>query len=294
MSRNNLDKLVTEALAIEAEEAKAAGALGYMARALTQATMPHAATEETEFVRRNGAFTLTMFARKDIGLPYGSLPRLLMAWLTTEAVRMKTPELSLGPTLSGFMAQLDLMPTGGRWGTITRLREQTKRLFACAISAEFSNATRDTGANFFIAERYDLWWQPKQPDQAALWQSTVTLSPTFFREVTTYPVPVDLRALKALKRSPLALDIYCWLTYRLSYLKVARVIPWAALQMQFGSGYADDAQGGRNFKRAFLRELKKVRVVYGAANVGSSEHGLELRPSRTHIPLLPSPQSPTL
>jgi hypothetical protein len=28
---------------------------------------------------------------------------------------------------------------------------------------------------------------------------------------------VDFRALKAL-RSPLALDIYCWLTYRMSYL----------------------------------------------------------------------------
>jgi hypothetical protein len=260
-----------------------------MARALTQATMPHAATDEIEFVRRNGAFTLTMFARKGVGLPYGSVPRLLMAWLTTEAVRTKTPVLSLGPTLSGFMAQLDLMPTGGRWGSITRLREQTKRLFSCAIAAEFSSDARDAGMNFFVAESYDLWWQPKQPDQVALWQSTVTLNPTFFREVTTYPVPIDLRALRALKRSPLALDIYCWLTYRLSYLKGARVIPWAALQMQFGSGYPQDSQGLRNFRRAFLRELGKVRTVYGEAKVGSSERGLELRPSRTHIPSLVDP-----
>jgi hypothetical protein len=283
----NLNKLITDALAIEAEEAKAAGALGYMARALTQATMPHAATEETEFVRRNGAFTLTMFARKEVGLPYGSVPRLLMAWLTTEAVRTQTPNLSLGPTLSGFMAQLDLMPTGGRWGTITRLREQTKRLFTCAITAEFSNGTRDTGANFFVAERYDLWWQPKQPDQAALWQSTVTLNQMFYREVTNYPVPVDLRALKALKRSPLALDIYCWLTYRLSYLKAARVIPWGALQLQFGSGYADDAQGSRDFRKNFLKQLRKVQVVYPRAKAFPVEIGLEIKPSRTHIPLLP-------
>jgi hypothetical protein len=288
----NLDKLITDALAIEAEEAKAAGALGYMARALTQATMPHAATEETEFVRRNGAFTLTMFSRKGVGLPYGSVPRLLMAWLTTEAVRTKTPELALGPTLSGFMAQLDLMPTGGRWGTITRLREQTRRLFTCAITAEFSNGTRDTGTNFFVAERYDLWWQPKQPDQAALWQSTVTLNPTFYREITNYPVPVDLRALKALKRSPLALDIYCWLTYRLSYLKAARVIPWDALQMQFGSGYADDAQGSRDFRKNFLKQLRKVQVVYPRARAFPVEMGLEIKPGRTHIPLLSAFSSP--
>ena len=54
--------------------------------------------------------------------------------------------------------------------------------------------------------------------QAALWGSVVTLSPGFFSAVTERPVPVDFRALKAL-RSPLALDIYCWLTYRMSYLE---------------------------------------------------------------------------
>ena len=289
MIRESLDKLITESLAIEAQEAKAAGALGYMARALTQATMPHAPSEATEFVRRNGAFTLTMFARRDVGLPYGSVPRLLMAWLTTEAVRTKEPVLTLGPTLSSFMAELDLVPTGGRWGTITRMRGQTRRLFSCAISANYSDGSKDFGQNFFVADKYELWWSPKEPHQAALWQSNVTLNPTFFREVTTYPVPIDLRALKALKRSPLALDIYCWLTYRLSYLKGYKVIPWGALQLQFGSGYPQDGQGLRNFKKAFLRELKKVRLVYQAAKVGSSDRGLELRPSRTHIPLLAKP-----
>jgi hypothetical protein len=59
-----------------------------------------------------------------------------------------------------------------------------------------------------VAEQTHLWWSPKHPDQAALWGSVVTLSPGFFFAVTERPVPVDFRALKAL-RSPLALDIYC-------------------------------------------------------------------------------------
>ena len=157
MNKERINKLVIESLAIEAEEAKAAGALGYMARALTQATMPHAPSTETEFVRRNGAFTLTMFARQDVGLPYGSVPRLLMAWLTTEAVRTKEPLLSLGPTLSSFMAELDLVPTGGRWGTITRLREQTRRLFSCAIAANYSDDSKAFGQNFFVADKYEAY-----------------------------------------------------------------------------------------------------------------------------------------
>ena len=36
-----LNKIIDEALAIEAEEARKAGALGFMARSLVQATLPH-------------------------------------------------------------------------------------------------------------------------------------------------------------------------------------------------------------------------------------------------------------
>ena len=67
---DDLDKLIREALEIEAQEARQAGAVGFMARALTQATMPHKATQGNEFKRRNGSFSLTMLSRSDIGLPY--------------------------------------------------------------------------------------------------------------------------------------------------------------------------------------------------------------------------------
>jgi hypothetical protein len=64
---DKLGKLIAESMAIEAEEAKQAGAVGFMARALTQATMPHKATPGCEFKRRNGSFSLTMLSRSDIG-----------------------------------------------------------------------------------------------------------------------------------------------------------------------------------------------------------------------------------
>jgi hypothetical protein len=38
VNRANLDRLITDAVAIEAQDAKEAGALGYMARTLVQAT----------------------------------------------------------------------------------------------------------------------------------------------------------------------------------------------------------------------------------------------------------------
>ena len=271
--------IIADTLAIETESAQSAGALGFLARAMVQATLPHTKVEGNEFERRNGAYTLHLLAPAKIGLPYGSIPRLLLAWLTTEAVRTQERELFLGDTLSKFMAELDMMPTGGRWGSITRLKDQTARLFASTVSATYRDKKSQTEAGFRLADRSTLWWDAKEPDQAALWQSSVRLSETFFNEVIAHPIPVDMRAIKALKKSPLALDIYAWMTYRASYATKPAEIPWPALAMQFGADYGRT----RAFREAFIGALKKVHTVYAGANFEVSERGLIIKPSRPHI-----------
>jgi len=77
---DDLDQFVRHALVIEAEEARRAGVVGFIARALTQATMPHKAPSDNEFTRQNGHFTLTMMSPRHVGLPYGSIPRLLLSY----------------------------------------------------------------------------------------------------------------------------------------------------------------------------------------------------------------------
>ncbi len=286
MHQKNLNKLIENALAIEAREAKEAGTLGYMGRALVQATMPHKRTPGNEFIRKNGTFTLVMLSPSHIGLPYGSIPRLLTAWITTEAVRTKQRKLALGRSLCSFMSKLELVPTGGRWGTITHLREQMTRLFSSSISCLYEDSKQEIGINMQVAEEYQLWWEPKMPEQTTLWESTLTLNKKFFDEIINNPVPLDMDVLKALKRSPMALDIYCWMTYRMSYLKKNTEISWVLLQAQFGANYAANPQGIRDFKRAFLRELRKVNLMYPRLNATSGENGLILEPSKPHIPRL--------
>jgi len=283
MNLENLNKLITEALAIEVEEAKRAGKLRYMARALVQATMPHSKVEGNEFERINGVFRLNILAPSRIGLPYGSIPRLLISWLSTEAVKTKQRELILGSTLSEFMTELGLIPTGGRWGTITSLKEQTKRLFSAAISCTYDDGKHWAIKNVQPVVESNLWWNPKNPNQTSLFESTVVLGEEFFKEIIDHPIPIHLDVLKAIKRSPLALDIYCWLTYRMSYLEKETTIPWPVLQLQFGSDYATDQQGIRNFKKAFLRELRKVALFYESANIEDTSPGLRLKPGKTHI-----------
>ena len=80
--------------------------------------------------------------------------------------------------------------------------------------------------------------------------------------------------------SPLALDIYSWLTYRMSYLTSPTVVSWAGVAMMLGSSYAEL----RDFKKSFLNELRKVLLVYPNANVEVLPDGLRIKPSLTHIP----------
>lgn len=61
---------------LDQEDAYAAGEVGFLARALVQATLPHSDPKTNAFVRRNGHFRLSIMAPKHVGLPYGRYPRL--------------------------------------------------------------------------------------------------------------------------------------------------------------------------------------------------------------------------
>jgi len=289
-----LRDLIATSLAIEAQDAKSAGTIGYMARGLTIATMPHREPKSPVFERQNGQFTLSMIGRPSIGLPYGSLPRLLVSWVTTEAVRTQNRELTLGQSLSDFLTQLDLNRSGGKRGDITRLRDQMRRLFGCMISAEFNGKTKWALENIILAERAVVFWDPQNENDAGVWDSSLLLSEPFFRECIEHPVPVDMRAFMSLKRSPLAIDIYTWLTYRFSYLSGRTTIPWISLKGQFGADYQDTPQGLRDFRRAYIRELQKVMQVYPNAKVEPTEDGLVLQPSLTSVKRIALPSQKSL
>lgn len=279
VSTKAIDNLINQALAIEDQSAQVAGSLGFVARAMVMATLPHSKVKGNEFSRVNGNYTMVILAPSNVGLPYGVIPRLLLAWLTTQAVKTKKRDIEMGESLSKFMEELGMLPTGGRWGSITQLKEQATRLFSSNISAIYRDEKGVKLINQNITDRAVLWWDKKPTDQGTLWNSTVRLSEQFFNEVVDRPIPIDMRALHALKKSPLALDIYNWMTYRASYLNKPTTITWDSLAMQFGSNYKEV----RNFKTAFIEELKKVSIVYSAVDVTHTPEGLTIKPMLTHI-----------
>ena len=238
---------------------------GFMARSLIQATMPHSKPKDSIYIRENGRFMLTMAAVDPrIGLPYGPIPRLLMSFITTEAARTQSREIFLASSLSEFMRDLGFdMPRGGKRGNINPLKDQMLKLFSAVVKISHTEENRATAAQMLLVEKYDIqWWKPIDPDQLSLFESKITLSEPFYREIITSAVPVNMKTLRALKSSALMLDIYTWLTYKNSYDRQIRRISWEALQMQFGAGYPMTKRGMINFRVNFEKAFKKVALAY--------------------------------
>ena len=130
-----------------------------MARLLVRATPPHKNPGDTvsTFERSNGNLHLVVMAPPRIGLPWGKTPRLLLSWLSTEAVRKGSRRIELGGSLSAFMRELGLLPTGGRWGAITRLRDQVRRLFTSTIRCSYDGPGRFEEAGSLPASRRIGW-----------------------------------------------------------------------------------------------------------------------------------------
>ena len=89
--------------------------LGFMARLLALCSLPRTNPKQrVQYIRRNGPYKLIMQAGGDPArLPFGNLPRLLLAWVCTEAVRTQHRELVLGRSLYEFMQRLGMEDRSG-------------------------------------------------------------------------------------------------------------------------------------------------------------------------------------
>ena len=84
---------------------EAAADLGFMARTMALCSLPRSNPGNRLLYKRvNGPFTLYMQAGPENKLPYGILPRLLMAWISTEAVAHSKPCVGSGRLAVGFHA----------------------------------------------------------------------------------------------------------------------------------------------------------------------------------------------
>ena len=257
--------------------------LGITHAGFAMTSLPHKRIEEPYWKREGHRTTLLVESGRNrrsdlIGVPYGSIARLILLYLQTEAIRTNCPEVELGRSMNSWMGRMSLR-TGGR--TYQLVTEQARRISACRLTffTERDNGaeTRHNGA--FVQDAISLAGISDE-NQPALWQDRVRLDEGFWRSLRDHPVPVREEAIKAIGTRSLAIDVYIWLAYRLHSLPKPAPVSWTAIHGQFGAGF----RLVRQIKPTFLDALTLALAVYPEARVDADKEGIILHPSPPAVP----------
>ena len=259
--------------------------MGFMARLMALCSLPRTNPgDRLQYKRTNGPYKLGMTAGLDNKLPYGNFPRLLLAWVSTEAVRTQSRVLVLGDSLSDFMRALGVYSAGGGNAGI-KLRNQMRRLFNARVQLIYEDEHGEASVSSSVTDSTELWWNVRKPGERSLWESKIELSEKFFQEIIRHPVPLDMNILKSLKRSTLGLDLYLWTAYRTFALRAPLRLSWRQVYRQFGAhpDKSSDNNTVQAFRYKVLRELKKIKLAWPGLNYATAKGVLILHPSTPSI-----------
>ena len=281
ISKAERNAVEAAALMLSDEESR----LGITHAGFAMTSLPHKRIEDGHWKREGHRTTLLVESGRDrkgelIGVPYGSIARLILLYLQTEAIRTNSPEVELGRSMKSWMSRMSLT-TGGR--TYQLVAEQARRISACRLTF-FTD--RDNGAEArhngaFVQDAISLAGV-SDLNQPTLWQDRVRLDAGFWRSLQDHPVPVREEAIKAIGSRSMAIDVYIWLAYRLHSLAKPTQVSWTALHGQFGAGF----RLVRQMKPTFMEALSLALAVYPEAGVQVEKEGIILYPSPPAVPRL--------
>ena len=257
--------------------------LGITHAGFAMTSLPHKQIKEGLWRREGHRTTLLVESGRDrqgavIGVPYGSIARLILLYLQTEATRTNSPEVELGRSMKSWMSRMSLT-TGGK--TYQLVTEQARRISSCRLTffTERVNGAEARHNGAFVQDAISLAGVVDD-NQPTLWQDRVMLDAGFWRSLKEHPVPVREEAIRAIGSRSMAIDIYIWLAYRLHSLSKPAPISWTALHGQFGAGF----RLVRQIKPTFLEALNLALAVYPEAAVQVERDGVVLHPSLPAVP----------
>lgn len=211
-----------------------------------------------------------------VGVPYGPTARLILIYLQSEALRTNCREVEIGGSLRAFLGRVGVS-VGGKTAAV--VKDQAERISRCRLSFHWavgkSHTPRPLFAQTNIVECGMLAELDDEGRQGRLFVDRAVLSEPFFRALRDHAVPLDEAAVAEIKTSSVALDVYCWLAFRLHHLDGPKPVSWTALRAQFGTGFKRMSA----FKESFREGLRLANVVYPQARFQDGERNLTLLPS---------------
>jgi hypothetical protein len=207
-------------------------------------------------------------------VPYGPKARLILAHLSTEALRNNSPVVETADTLSAFMRDMGFEVRGGRNGTINPFKEHLRALAACRMEISAWDGKRSASVDVKPMEKVEIWFSDN-PEQKSLWPTKIEFSQQFYQQLKNHALPIDVRALRALSNSARKLDLLFWISYRITRLKDPLVLDWKPLKEQFGEGFNRD----RDFRAQLVDDLASILELFPKLPIRLSDRGMEMKPA---------------
>jgi hypothetical protein len=265
--------------------------IGYLPLDLCQVWFPRSRPKGLTFERKNGNVMIKLEAGKlaqpngtweQQNLPYGAYPRLFLIDLITQAKLTKTPEIDLGKHLRPHLIRLgiDISGHGYRY-----YRQHINAFSVCSMTiARFDNDIL-TQFDAKLIDKFQAWIV-NEGNQEALFSGKIWLTPQLFKYIMAEGavIPVNMQAVVGLRKSPLAMDMYCCFTQRAHRVKKdgGSLISWPGVRNQFGIEY----NSVKNFRRDFLAALIDVKAAYPELKFKVENEGFRIFKSRTPVPML--------
>jgi hypothetical protein len=267
---------------------------------LCQVSLPRNPSKERTFVRTSGNVSVQIKAGDYFdglkwipqSLPSGTRPRLVLIHACSEAIRTQSPHVQIGESVSEFLRQLKI-DTDGR--TMKYFRREMMALSVCEMTFAWKSGDEVVQTKAPPIRTFHAW-MVDDGKQRCLWPGQMKLDNEFFETLLAHAVPLDPRAIGALKGSSLAIDTYAWLAHRLCRIRTPKgvMLSWQNLHDQFGAEYASV----KKFKQSFLHALRQAHAVYKHAKIEQVRGGLLLQSSpppiarKSVVVALPAPPKP--
>ncbi|MFK0005029.1 replication protein RepA [Paenarthrobacter sp. NPDC090522] len=250
------------------------GDTGYLPVEFVHMTLPYRKPDQPFWVRTNGSARLSITAGEFIDhegkaqrfVPYGKHARAALLYLMTEVKRSGSRDIVIGSSFRSFAKAAGIPASGVNARDVVN---QLRALLRATVA--FSNVERGEGqlkiteGQYVVADTAQLWIDVRKEhlDDDGLLTSTVRISESLFSSIMsdrTRPIDLTKYAQLAKGKSPMAMDIFIWLSSRFYTLerspRLETRITWEQLHNQFGS----DSSIGK-FKQNFARALELVLEV---------------------------------
>jgi len=193
---------------------------------------------------------------KQCTVPAGPKARFVVAYVNDYIQRNDTPVVNMGDSLRLAMQKMNIS-VGGKNGK--QLTREVENFAAAEIGiGRWKENGHPTHDRALVAQHMSFWLE-KNPDQRTIWQPEMTVSNEYYGTVREGDrrAPFFWPAMVALQGDTRAMDIHCFLTYRLRN-GLVRPVPLSAkvLHALFGQDIAELKKFWQSFKKSLLAAHK--------------------------------------